>query len=1739
MVDEKVVAAKAKAVKTGKRVALPSHYTETMKVWANTDGKTLHAELSTEPVQLKVSSKDSKKSWQPVDTSIVTKSDGALAAKLVKTPLTFGGEGDKTLVTAKDKDGTVAIGWNNKLPKPTVDGNKITYRDVVAEGADLVLTALPNGFAQDVVLRTRPKSPIKIPLSVTLPEGRTYGTRDGKPQLMSAQGAAESRPLAAQAVDAKAIESPEQGKIGKVDTSVTTDASGNTSLVLTPDAAFLADPSVAYPVIVPMSGEWIGAGDSSDTFVSSVQYPNSATLSTWLRAGKSADGELWRTYLRYVINGTHLDFATIHDADLRLWNYHANGCGTSVGVGIVARRLTSAYHYSTLTWANQPSSTGTNAVVNTGGYSATLAGCSGSGELYYSIQDIVQQWADGTSDYGLMIRAATEGAAGANWRQYRSDQYTGTDGRGPVLFIDYTPADRVRVVFNSSGDLTSFPTYGEALAMEEVLLATPDTSVLSTEQVRAIETQRYAETDSTIPELQPLEGESDESPTNPDVGDSAPPSVIETTPADGASDVPTDTGVTVTFSEDVRGADLVLKDADGGVVATTTGETGEYGNATVTFTPGQPLKSGTVYTATVSGATDLWDNVMSPHSWSFTTTGPDTTAPTVSGTDPAKDATDVPVATPVRATFSEPVSEAEIILKDVQGTAITGAAAMDSTNKILTFTPQQPLAHSATYTAEASKAKDTAGNIMATPHVWSFTTAAPDTTAPTVSGTDPAKDATDVPVATPVRATFSEPVSEAEIILKDVQGTAITGAAAMDSTNKILTFTPQQPLAHSATYTAEASKAKDTAGNIMATPHVWSFTTVQAPSVPKTITLPVQTDTWLDDQGTVGPNGPTVWAGAYGSSAPRAIERTYLKFDTSALAGKAITEAKLELWNSASFGCGAADSGLKAQQVTGAWSAETLSWRNQPQTTTNGEALAKDPGGCIGDSPPSDVAWTWPVTDIVRRWASGQDNHGLMVRGVDESTSAPQYDRGFHASETEEAEAHPPTLKVTYTDNAGPSSTPTTPPPGSDTTPPTILAVEPADGAENVPADATVKVTFSEPVTNVNFVLTDIDDEEVPGSVTMSARNTVLTFTPDEPLDFYYWAEITAASDTAGNAIEEPYGWTFLAGSAEPRQLRATAKAPLSIDRLWTRSSKAEEAVVPTTAPELMVKVSGRLTRHSTVEVEVEHDPGARSQGKGRIWSGSAEIAAGSVGIARVPGGKLKDGWQVRWRARATSAAAVSSWTEWQSVKIDLGDSGQASTPKKAEATAVQNADFDYEHMSLEMCSEGRRNAPQPNASFGWQKSSRYNACWSKLIGVGDYIKKGEYVRPQVEDGYLVEATTVYHTYLGTADGAGVIGGTGLTPQTISMWTRLGNIVAYLDGKEIPADKLDEYRIGLVISSKGESGSTCNLTPAVLSQMKAKGWQEYADGIYTFRDSIAKFKASGDTFFRFYSDPDSDRVSTCTLRPRLYNTLDEWDSDGEVDETWDKQAIPLWNTGCFDDKGLDVGKVIGTTRVCGGPSHAYAPTTRCDELTLGQEDEDPPSTVRAAANNTYGVHTGACIFTVTPVFTMSKSAATAAGKPMDAVIDHIADALKTPDNKNTWPYKLVNNVRQVKTIPGNADVPGSNPLTRLLGKKNADENRKKFNWERQVNGHLTKGECDLYYWELNPSLKWVQHYTQAGLQCDEFPFASTYQGKVGNDYSVRPINGLQNRNHGWTWLRTFYSRNRLADKDPFLVRTRS
>ncbi|MEU6097836.1 NucA/NucB deoxyribonuclease domain-containing protein [Streptomyces sp. NPDC047079] len=62
-------------------------------------------------------------------------------------------------------------------------------------------------------------------------------------------------------------------------------------------------------------------------------------------------------------------------------------------------------------------------------------------------------------------------------------------------------------------------------------------------------------------------------------------------------------------------------------------------------------------------------------------------------------------------------------------------------------------------------------------------------------------------------------------------------------------------------------------------------------------------------------------------------------------------------------------------------------------------------------------------------------------------------------------------------------------------------------------------------------------------------------------------------------------------------------------------------------------------------------------------------------------------------------------------------------------------------------------------------------------------------------------------------------------------------------------------------------------------------------------------------------------------------------------------------------------------------------------------------------------------------------------------------------------------------------------------------------------------------------------YTGSGLECDEYPFASTKEGstKGDNRFSVRLIDGKDNRKGGER-LNQVYTLNRILDGDPFYVK---
>ncbi|MFB7260732.1 NucA/NucB deoxyribonuclease domain-containing protein [Streptomyces nojiriensis] len=62
-------------------------------------------------------------------------------------------------------------------------------------------------------------------------------------------------------------------------------------------------------------------------------------------------------------------------------------------------------------------------------------------------------------------------------------------------------------------------------------------------------------------------------------------------------------------------------------------------------------------------------------------------------------------------------------------------------------------------------------------------------------------------------------------------------------------------------------------------------------------------------------------------------------------------------------------------------------------------------------------------------------------------------------------------------------------------------------------------------------------------------------------------------------------------------------------------------------------------------------------------------------------------------------------------------------------------------------------------------------------------------------------------------------------------------------------------------------------------------------------------------------------------------------------------------------------------------------------------------------------------------------------------------------------------------------------------------------------------------------------YSGSGLECDEYPFASTYEGSLKGDnrYSVRLIDGADNRKGG-ELIQKVYEENRLIDNDAFYVK---
>jgi hypothetical protein len=213
----------------------------------------------------------------------------------------------------------------------------------------------------------------------------------------------------------------------------------------------------------------------------------------------------------------------------------------------------------------------------------------------------------------------------------------------------------------------------------------------------------------------------------------------------------------------------------------------------------------------------------------------ESTRPTVSSTSPAAGASGVAVNTSVSAHFSEAMrpesmTTAIFLLRDDSGNPIGGTVAY--ANRTTTFTPFAALASATQFTATITTgATDLAGNALASPYVWRFSSGpAPDTTAPAVTSTSPASSSSCAPLDTAIAADFSESISGTQIdsgvlTVVDGGGNPVPGGVSFPTFTRLV-FKPAGSLVSSSSYTATLTTAvRDAAGNPMAANYSWAFTT--------------------------------------------------------------------------------------------------------------------------------------------------------------------------------------------------------------------------------------------------------------------------------------------------------------------------------------------------------------------------------------------------------------------------------------------------------------------------------------------------------------------------------------------------------------------------------------------------------------------------------------------------------------------------------------------------------------------------------------------------------------------------------------------------------------------------------------------------------------------------------------------------------------------------------------------------
>lgn len=364
--------ATALARQAGKQILVTSRTTETAETVANPDGSWTLTEY-THPVRVMRGPE-----WMPIDTTLVRNTDGSLGPKAaaLDVSLNVGGPGSaaKPIVQAGEAGREVGLKWTNDLPSPSLSGDMATYAEVLP-GVDLTVRALPEGYTESLVIKTREaaQNPAlrDVPfglytknttVSVARGEGRGTPTSgatssDGL-EVKDSTGAVVFTGDASRMWDSSGAGSEAEQQLG--------DGGGRREAVMgvelaadkvtiSPDQAFLADPATRYPVSLDPDNWCTSCGIQAHAvvqsgFPSAHNYNASTGDLSDLKAGYETDDSAGTSRSYVQMDSSRIAGTVVKSASLNTTITHTYNCSNAANTDLW---LTGPFG-GDITWNNQP-----------------------------------------------------------------------------------------------------------------------------------------------------------------------------------------------------------------------------------------------------------------------------------------------------------------------------------------------------------------------------------------------------------------------------------------------------------------------------------------------------------------------------------------------------------------------------------------------------------------------------------------------------------------------------------------------------------------------------------------------------------------------------------------------------------------------------------------------------------------------------------------------------------------------------------------------------------------------------------------------------------------------------------------------------------------------------------------------------------------------------------------------------------------------------------------------------------------------------------------------------------------------------------------------------------------------------------------------------------------------------------------------------------------------------------------